>query len=87
MPIKSAAEWMDGPPPTSPDLWVRLIEEIQQDARADALEAAAKKAMARAKPIGPLIAKGEDEGPMGMLLPSWIARDIRALIPKPEVEP
>jgi len=32
--MKTPAEWMDGPPPSSPDAWVILIEDIQADARA-----------------------------------------------------
>jgi hypothetical protein len=78
--MKSAAEWFAEMPDDDDAAWTEWLHRVQ----ADALEAAAQKAMTFAKPIGPLIAKGEDEGPMGMLLPSWIAKAIRALKPKPE---
>ena len=38
--MKTPAEWMDGPPPSSPDAWVILIEDIQSDARAGMVPAA-----------------------------------------------
>jgi hypothetical protein len=78
--MRSAAEWFAEMPDDDDAAWTEWLHRVQ----ADALEAAAEKALAFAKPMGPLIAKGEDEGPMGMLLPSWIARGIRALISEPE---